>query len=287
VRAYKADPAFREAFLTEMRWHRDQDKFMHDTYSEGSNGDFRGCSVGCSIHSLARLQGRKLDPSNHSILATELDIPVELFHLQDALFESLPSDRAATWPIEFSEAAACNADLSQVHIHFMYWILTDANDGVIRNAGKFTEVKTAIEGVAALLIKELAGIHNNEEWSAAESATWSAAESAAESATWSAARSAAWSAARSAAWSAAESAAWSAAESAAWAARSAESAAESAAWAARSAAWSAAESAAWAARSAESAAWSARSAARVQQADKLLQLMRDAPMSSEAPHIGK
>jgi hypothetical protein len=75
------------------------------------------------------------------------------------------------------------------------------------------------------------------------------------------AESAAWSA-RSAAWSAAESAARSAAWSAESAARSAWSAAETAA---RSAAWSAAESAA------ESAAWK-------RFADKLVELMEEAPV---------
>src|SRR5581483_8713347 len=120
MKAYKNDPEFREAFIREMQWHRDMDKLKKGTYGEGSNGDFRGCAVGCGIHSLARLQKRKLDTSNHSILAAELDIPVELFHLQDSLFEALPDVQAMAWPLQFSEAIQCGADLSMVQIHFMY-----------------------------------------------------------------------------------------------------------------------------------------------------------------------
>jgi hypothetical protein len=206
--AWNNDPALKDAMLRELRWHQEQDKIRPESYGDMSEADgFSGCAVGCSIHSLARIKGITLPTSTHA-LYEEFGVPEVLAHLEDGIFEGLPKERQQTWPIEFAEAIPVGADLSMVHVHFLYWILSQEFH-IDMSASYAAEVVAAIEGVRKLY----------EDWiltgeRPAESAARSAARSARSAArsARSAARSAR-SAARSA-WSAARSA-WSAARSAA------------------------------------------------------------------------
>ena len=159
-----------------------------------------------------------------------------LAHLEDIIFEGLPTDEAKEWPRRVLLAVTPGSDLSHVPWQFLHWLLTDSevNPGINHPA-----VKDAISACADVLASLARG--TPVDVNAVESAAY-------------AARCAAWSAA-----SAARSAA-AAVESAAYAARCA---AWSAAYAARCAAWSAAESA-------------AESAAYVTMADKLIDLIKAA-----------
>ncbi len=125
LRAYKNDPVLREAFIAEMDWHRDQDKIIAGKYREGTNGDFRGCFIGCAVHSLAKLRNEPLNTSEHQLLETLLDIPVELAHLADAIFESLTSDKRVQFAVDLPRAIQAGADLGMIIPHFLYWALTD------------------------------------------------------------------------------------------------------------------------------------------------------------------
>ena len=182
-----------------------------------------------------------------------------LAHLDDLIFEGLPTDKAKEWPRRVLLAVTPGSDLSHVPWQFLHWLLTDSevNPGI-----DDPTVKDAVRACADVLVPLTRG--NPLDASAAESAAQNA-ERAAESAARSAATaaSAAWSAAESAAyaaWSAAESASIAAASAAAAAARSAERSAESAAWSAERVSWSA-----------------ARSAAYVMMSDKLVELIEAAP----------
>ena len=255
MKSYLNDTKLKRDFVKEIKWHSDQDKFIKGTYQQGSNGDFKGCAVGCSIHSLNRIKGKKFETDNHKIYETELGIPEWLARLEDTIFEGLPTKEAMEWPLKFSKAIPVGVDLEPVKWKFSAYLMKENIDRVL-SLNIIDELKeqvvSSIRGV--LKLNEDAIKTGKWDGSAARSAAWSAG---------SAARSAAWSAAGSAAWSA-ESAAWSAAGSAGSAARSA---AWSAAWSARSA-----ESAAWSA--AGSAAWSARSAAYVKHSKELLRLLK-------------
>jgi hypothetical protein len=293
--AYHGNQSEKDAILAQLAEHRAHDQIVKGQYWE----DGKGCAVGCTIHG-----------SGHKKYEPIFGIPQALAHIEDAIFEGLPNDRAMDWPIRFMAAIKPGSDLSLVQWKFLHWLLTDEN---VNPGINHPTVKDAIKLTADLMkilsdggvVSESAA--ESAAWSAEGSAAWISAESA-RSAGWSAAEStrsaaerevwsAAWSA-RSAAWSAAESAvwsaAWSAAESAVWSARStARSAAGSAAGSARSAAesagsatWSAAVSAAWSAAegatwsavwSARSAVWSAaESAAFVLMSDKLIDFLEAA-----------
>jgi hypothetical protein len=244
---FHGDAKLKADLLAEIQRHRKQDQIIQGSYGEGDDAEWKGCAVGCSIHSLNKIRNKTKDVSTHSVYETEFGIPAILAYLEDGIFEGLPQKEAVEFPAAFIQAVPVGVDLSKVVHRFLAWMLDDPEQGVIRFA----------DDAGKISIHAVAELHRQEAISTVTKAAWSAARSAAESA----ARSAAWSAARSAAQSAAESAAWSAAESAAESA--ARSAAESAAW---SAARSAAESAAW------SAAWSA---ARSAQSNKLLHLLSE------------
>jgi len=124
--AYKNNPKLREDFIAEMKWHQEQDKVAQGFYAEGSNGDFRGCHIGCAVHSLARLKGQKLNTANHQLLEEYLDIPVELAYAFDGIFESLPIEKARLFPLQCSEAIRVGADLKMIVPQFIFWMLQDA-----------------------------------------------------------------------------------------------------------------------------------------------------------------
>ncbi len=260
LQAYKNDPVFREKFITELQWHQDQDKIVQGFYGEGSNGDFRGCAVGCAIHSLAKINSKTYASGNHQLLEKILDWPLELNHLIDAIFEGLPVADAKLFPLRVGKAIRAGADLKMVVPQWLYWILSDPQDGVLTRFDhkKFPDCASAITGVIALQEKLLAGeIITGSQWDAA----YAAADAAARAAYAAYAADAAYAAYAADAARAADAA--DAARAAAYAARAAD-----AAYAAY-----AADAAADAARAADAAA---RAALRIRQADKLIELLEAA-----------
>jgi hypothetical protein len=269
MQSYLNDTKLKKEFVAEIKWHQDQDKIIKDTYQQGSNGDFKACAVGCSIHSLNRMKHKSYDTSNHKVYETELGIPEWLARLEDTIFEGLPNELAMKWPLRFAKAIPVGVDLEPVKWKISVFILSENIERVLALDISDDLKKQVVDAIRDVLV-----VHEQ----AIKTGVWdgSAAESAARSAE-SAARSA-----RSKHWAAA----WSAARSAESAARSARSKHWAAAWsAARSArskhwaaAWSAArsaESAAWSAESAaRSAAWSAESAACTRYADKLIEILK-------------
>jgi hypothetical protein len=235
MNAYLDKPELKEAFVKEVEKHRKADAIVQGTYGE-ENGSWRGCAVACSLRSLAILNGEKLhtEYSDHKEYETKLGIPQWLAHLEDTLFEGMPTNDAKKWPEQFAKAINVGADLQPVKYKFCAYLMKENIDRVLAleiSDELKEQVVSAIRGVLSLHENALeTGMWDESAARSAESAAWSA---------WSAAyaeKSAVWSAERSAAWSA-ESAAWSTARSTAEnAARSAESAAESA--------WRSAESAA-------------------------------------------
>jgi hypothetical protein len=256
--AYNNDIKFRTRFLRELQWHRKQDAIVQGAYGELIRGRFRGCAVGCGLHSLDRID-KKRKPAdraydNHEELSERLGIPLVLIHLQDRVFEGLPRELALDWPVRFASAIKTGADLTLVWPRFARWLLVDPEHGVIRFA-ETAGVRAAIDRVAELHALALAGNPPSEQdWAAARGAA-----GAAWAACWAAraTRSAAW-----AAW-----AAWWAAEEEAAAVRAAEVVARA--------------EAAGAARAAGAATWAAARAARAAHYDlmatKLIQLMEACP----------
>jgi len=212
----------RSELLEAAKAHYAADMLIRGTYSDTDAEDFKGCSVGCFLHSIypkkSAVQIGDMD-DKHRIVARHYGYPEWLALLQDTIFEGLPNGESAKWHVQLAEKIAALP-------HGVDWqpILHRVHAGILRVSYRTSgSAQEAVHRVIDLHERAAKGEDVSDElWSAARSAAESAARSAARSAAESAARSAAESAARSAAWSAARSAAWSAARSAAWsAARSA------------------------------------------------------------------
>lgn len=240
--SFHGKQSIKDKYIARVKAHAEDDEIIKGKYWE----DGKGCAVGCTI-----------EGNEHKRYETELGIPESIAYLEDGIFEGLSNEEAMKFPLEFIEAIPVGADLSKVTIQFKIWLLMDKKHGVIQYAD--AQTKKVIKKIVALQKRELLGeaVDYSDVWSDTGYVAGSSARSTARASAWYATRAsvdstmlAGWSVARSAAWSAAESVTMSSAESA---------------W---STVWSDAEYVA------ESAMWSANSA----QKDKLLQLLRDAPV---------
>jgi hypothetical protein len=268
-------------FLRRIQAHYRLDEIVKGKYWS----DGKGCAVGCLVHS-----------SNLQTLVDTFGMPLQMAHLIDRLFESLPNGEAKSFPVRFVKATQPHTDLQLVLDRWYLALLSDPKMGAIAFADGI--VRPAIQTVIDLYAEKVGGknpptaawdaareaagdVAWDAAWAAARAAAGAASRAAAGAAAWAAARDAAREAARAAsgaaAWAAARDAAGDASRSAAWAASRAASG--DAAWAtAGAAAWDAAGAAAW------DAAWDAsRAAARdadahyIWQANILLTLLAAAP----------
>lgn len=148
----------KEELLAEIKKHREQDQIVKGTYGE-KNGKWRGCAVGCSIHSINALKKKRYQTNNHSVYETELGIPAELAYLEDVIFEELPDDEHLTWPERFINAIPVGADLSLVTAKFMIWQFEDKKYGLkyLKDVKDDTEVYGFCEEVVALYKRKIAG----------------------------------------------------------------------------------------------------------------------------------
>lgn len=175
--AYFGDPSFKAEFIKELKWHKKQGKFLHGSYGEGSNGDFRGCAVGCSIHSLYRLgKTKEKQWEGHALYPSLLGVTEWLAWLADSVFENSPEDYSMSWPVRVMEAVPVGVDLTLVKHTVMAMILEEETKF---DRKKFPQVAQAVSGTAELHRQASRGeTVTPAAWSAAESAAWSAADSA-------------------------------------------------------------------------------------------------------------
>ena len=182
LRAYSHPLISRHAFLAELQWHQDHDRIVAGAYGTGTDDTFRGCAVGCSLHSIKKIAQIKgpFGYSDHTQYPVYLGIPEVLARLQDQIFENLPADLRGTFPIRFSAAIQQDADLSGVWPKFAARILREIVIPTIRP--EFDYVRVVVARVAAGWETNWADDTPSAAWNAAESAATSAARSAARSA---------------------------------------------------------------------------------------------------------
>jgi hypothetical protein len=130
--AYRGQPEFKAEFVRKLRLFRDADQLLQGTYGSAFEERWCGCAVAASLRSLAQVDGDELRDtySSHSELAARMGIPLTLTWLEEAIFESLPTDRAKDWPIEFAEAIVPGANLAGVWPNLALWALTAAKQQV-------------------------------------------------------------------------------------------------------------------------------------------------------------
>lgn len=128
--SYKNDPKLKKMLVEETIKHRKADRMIKGTYGKETD-DFKGCAVGCAIHTLNQNLGKNYSTSNHSVYETELGIPEWLARLEDTIFEGLPVAESQTWPERFAEAIPVGADLNPVKWKFCAFILKENIERVL------------------------------------------------------------------------------------------------------------------------------------------------------------
>ena len=266
--AFHGDAAVKSKYLARVEAHRKADEIVQGYYWQ--NG--KGCAVGCTVHS-----------SSHAAFETELGIPRVLARLEDQIFEGIDNATAKEWPEQFLSAPAVGADLSMIWPRFALWLLSNPDGPVVLAVAKSAAVKAEVEGVAALYQEWVSTCAKpaKARWTSASAAASASADAAAYAAAYAADAAAdAYAAAAYAADAAADAAAAYAVASAY--ADAASAAASASAYAdADAAADAAAYAAVYAADAAAAAAYAARSKFWLSARDKLLELMRDAPVISD------
>ena len=139
--AFHNKEEIKEEYLARVGAHQKADEIIKGKYWENGHG----CAVGCTIHS-----------SSHGSYEIELGIPRGIAHLEDGIFEGLPSNEAKLFPAKFLNAIKVGADLSQVADKFLHWLLVDAEDGIIKYA-KTDEQKKAIQDIGDMYARKISG----------------------------------------------------------------------------------------------------------------------------------
>ena len=66
----------KDSLLAEIIRHQEADQIIQGTYGNDKAGkSWKGCAVGCSIHSLNKLEGKEFKLRDHHVYETELGIP--------------------------------------------------------------------------------------------------------------------------------------------------------------------------------------------------------------------
>jgi hypothetical protein len=148
MKAYLAHPLItRDVFLAEIKQHQDSDSIIQGVYDSVENGKFRGCAVGCSIHSINSKLAIDISYLDHTAYETYLGIPTPLALLEDKIFEGLPPNVAKKWPLRFASAIQSGADLDKITTKFIPWVLRNVVLASARDASE--NVKNILQRMAA------------------------------------------------------------------------------------------------------------------------------------------
>lgn len=88
---------------------RDKEKEKLQKGSYWNTDDQKGCAVGCCEAAICQILGDQFKDKRHEYLADTLYIPVELFFIQDKIFESLDKTKADQFVVDFVSALPINA----------------------------------------------------------------------------------------------------------------------------------------------------------------------------------
>lgn len=120
--AFHNNADLQKQMLENVAAHVAHDQVVQGKYGEGANGDFRGCFIGCTVHSLA---GDGADYSSTKGVFEAYGFPAPLTKLCEAIFEGLPATDAPAFFKSVPTAMNLGADLSLVHWKFLHWMLVD------------------------------------------------------------------------------------------------------------------------------------------------------------------
>jgi transcriptional regulator with XRE-family HTH domain len=159
--AFHGNPAIKQEYQDRLKAHHAADQIIKGAYWEPDQ--FTGCAVGCTLH--------KGGGCIHKQYEIVLGIPRTLAYLEDRIFENLPAPHCADFAVNFLDAIPVGGDLSLVTARFMVWLLADESGGVLRFTVGFPEAAAAVQGVAVLYSRMIAGeVIPKESWETAAAA---------------------------------------------------------------------------------------------------------------------
>lgn len=195
------DPEILAKYRTRMEAHIAADELVQRIGFESLGDVTMGCFVGCT-----------LDRYEYSGFPDELNMPIQVASLCDAIHEGLPKDRIADFASRFFTDVSLASDASLWWPKFAVRLLTDPTHGVCQ----YAENPSIIDVVSRLYQCVVAGeLPSQEEWDAARNVEWNAEWNAEWAAVWAIAGDTARTAVRAFAGAAARAAAWTAEVSAA------------------------------------------------------------------------
>lgn len=165
--SWHGDPLIKAVAVASMHAHRAADEIMQGRFVQlnpDSDSGFRGCFHGC-LTGNALMAERNITPVQLTDVHVEWHaegerlwgIPRRLGYMLDKMFEALPPRDCAAFAVDVTEAIPVGVDLSQVVDRWMLDILTNPAGGVARYTNDGTAQHAAIEAVAELYRRRLAG----------------------------------------------------------------------------------------------------------------------------------
>lgn len=142
--AFNNDIKFQDQLVEMAVKHRLKDEYIKGTYGK-QNGQFKGCSIGCIVYDVNRINDLNISTDDHSKLAISLDIPEFILRLADSIFEGLPEPLNLEWTERWISAIPTGVDLNPVLPRFLLKTL-DQLPEIDR-----TDVVNSINGVKQVL----------------------------------------------------------------------------------------------------------------------------------------
>lgn len=178
-RAYRAHSSVtRDAVLADVRAHAAAGRYDPEAEAYWMTDDGTGCDtaddprvgrgslIGATNVALNARLGERLDIRDEGLLSVRLGVPAGVLDLAEAVFEHVAPEEVRDWPVRFYSAIADGADLSAVWPRMARWILLDPAYGLRSHVP--ARVRGAVEGLAVLYVRELAGATPSEwRWHAA------------------------------------------------------------------------------------------------------------------------
>ncbi len=139
--SFHNDPAVKQKYIDRVTAHAAADRLIQGTGWERG----KGCAIGCT-----------LEAYDHSRYPVELGLPEWLAHLEDRIFEALPTERAMHWPSEFLAAVPVGVDVEPVKYRLTILRMQRLLPAIEDNREPYArEVETAVRGVIAWCEKTL------------------------------------------------------------------------------------------------------------------------------------
>jgi len=162
--SFHSDEQLKTDLIEEIKRHELADQIVQGHYGK-ENGKWKGCAVGCSIHSYNLVRGKNLATSVHALYESKFGIPRILARLEDRIFEGMNIEDAKGYPYRFMSAIPVGKDLDPVWKKFFIYILTDKEND---------QTRKAIQDVSDLLNTSLISKVTPEQFRAVASAARSA-----------------------------------------------------------------------------------------------------------------